>query len=264
LASRAISRGPRRCHDGTHADDRRPHSLRSRHAQSFSEQPKRRRCGFVSDHVSGRTAAILVTVGIVHVIPQSRRADTDVLDAHVDFYARDAHTCASGAQGKAKPPGISAYQVRTYTSATTCTTQIDVHGRSVPSARRTAISSSRAASTRASCSGVQLMIPERTYRARHRRLTLTSGDQTLLGTGIRQGGGITTAAAAMIRRTGTAPVDASNPHCQVSEMARAVKTGTFWNSWVLFAHRQTQPAKPGHPGQKIKGRLGESPQGYTT
>jgi hypothetical protein len=126
------------------------------------------------------------------------------------------------------------------------------HGRSVPSARRTAISSSRAASTRASCSGVQLMIPERTYRARHRRLTLTSGDQTLLGTGIRQGGGITTAAAAMIRRTGTAPVDASNPHCQVSEMARAVKTGTFWNSWVLFAHRQTQPAKPGHPGQKSR------------
>src|SRR3984957_5974580 len=50
------------------------------------------------------------------------------------------------------------YQVRTYTSPTTCTTQIGVHGRSVPSARCTAMSSSRAASTRASCSGVQLMI----------------------------------------------------------------------------------------------------------
>ncbi len=73
----------------------------------ISEQPKRRRCG-VSDHVSRRTAAILVTVGVVHVFPQRRRADTDVLDVHVDFYVRDAHTCASCAQGKAKPPGISA------------------------------------------------------------------------------------------------------------------------------------------------------------
>ena len=74
---------------------------------------------------------------------------------------------------KARPnhPVSLRYHVRTYTSPTTCTTQIGFHGRSVPSARRTAISSSRAASTRASCSGVQLMIPERTHRARHCRPT---------------------------------------------------------------------------------------------
>src|ERR1700691_2075392 len=83
-------------------------AVRSLHARSFSEQPQRCRCGFVSDHVSGRTAAVLVTVGVVHALPQSRRADTDVLDAHVDLYAGDAHTRASGAHGKAEPPGISA------------------------------------------------------------------------------------------------------------------------------------------------------------
>src|SRR6476620_1364016 len=108
MRCRTLSRVEDSTRRSTHADDSRPHSMRSRHARSFSEQPKRRRCGFVSDHVSRRAAAVLVPVGGVHDLPQSRRADTDVLDAHVDFYAGDAHTCVSCAQGKAKPPGISA------------------------------------------------------------------------------------------------------------------------------------------------------------
>ena len=86
----------------------RVHMNRHRHAQSSSVQPKRCRCSILSDHIVGRTAAVFGAVGVVHVLPQSRRADTDVLDAHVDFDAWDAHTCASCAQGKAKPPGISA------------------------------------------------------------------------------------------------------------------------------------------------------------
>src|SRR5947209_4444516 len=76
--------------------------------RSRSDQPKCGRCGFVSDHVARRTAPVLVTVGVVHVLPQSRRADTDVLDAHVDFDAGDAHPCAFRPQGKAEPPGIPA------------------------------------------------------------------------------------------------------------------------------------------------------------
>ena len=85
----------------TDADDTRP-------AESCCEQTKCRRCGFVSDHISGRPAAVLVAVGVVHVLPYSRRADTDVLDAHLDFYARNAHTCTPCAQGKAKPSAIPA------------------------------------------------------------------------------------------------------------------------------------------------------------
>ena len=69
--------------------------------EAWSLRPHLRSC-------SGRTAAVLVAVSVGHLLPQSRRADTDVLDVHVDFYAGDAHTCASRAQGKAKPPGISA------------------------------------------------------------------------------------------------------------------------------------------------------------
>ena len=89
----------------TDADDTRP-------AESCCEQTKCRRCGFVSDYISGRPAAVLVAVGVVHVLPYSRRADTDVLDAHLDFYARNAHTCTPCAQGKAKPSG--------YPCGTTC------------------------------------------------------------------------------------------------------------------------------------------------
>ena len=86
----------------------------------------RRPLGFVAAPCFGRTAAVLVHLGRRRPVAPAilRWDDTDVLDAHVDFYARDVAHCSSCAQGQGQTTGISRYHVRTSTSPTTCTTQM--------------------------------------------------------------------------------------------------------------------------------------------